>query len=85
MFQRDKVFIHRSIAQNIIARMVEKTARLKWVIRRMMLILGLISEQHLGKVMGMISKGVEGAQLAVGGQRVRPQILKMAILLNRLF
>jgi betaine-aldehyde dehydrogenase len=71
-----RVFIHRSIAQDIIARMVEKTARLKVgdPMADDVDIGALISEQHLSKVMGMISKGVEeGAQLAVGGQRVRPQ------------
>ncbi|MGB1919561.1 MAG: betaine-aldehyde dehydrogenase [Candidatus Puniceispirillales bacterium] len=71
-----RVFIHRSIAQDIIARMVEKTAKLKVgdPMADDVDIGALISEQHLGKVMGMISKGVEeGAKLAVGGQRVRPQ------------
>ena len=34
----------------------------------------LISEAHLGKVMGMIKQGVdEGANLACGGRRVHPQ------------
>lgn len=71
-----RVFVHRSIAKELIARMVEKTAALKVgdPMADDVDIGALISEDHLGKVMGMIAKGLEeGAKCAVGGQRVRPQ------------
>ena len=71
-----RVFVHRSIAQELIDRLVEKTAKLNVgdPMAEDVHIGALISEQHLGKVMGMITKGVEeGAQLAIGGTRVRPQ------------
>jgi betaine-aldehyde dehydrogenase len=71
-----RVFVHRSIAQELIDRLVEKTAKLNVgdPMAEDVHIGALISEQHLGKVMGMITKGVEeGAQLAIGGARVRPQ------------
>jgi betaine-aldehyde dehydrogenase len=71
-----RVFVHRSIAQELIDRLVEKTAKLNVgdPMAEDVQIGALISEQHLGKVMGMITKGVEeGAQLAVGGARVHPQ------------
>ncbi|MBL6782689.1 MAG: betaine-aldehyde dehydrogenase [Alphaproteobacteria bacterium] len=71
-----RVFVHRSIANELIARMVEKTAALKVgdPMAEDVDIGALISEEHLGKVMGMIAKGLEeGAKCAVGGQRVRPQ------------
>ena len=71
-----RVFVHRSIAKELIARMVKKTAALKVgdPMADDVDIGALISEDHLGKVMGMIAKGLEeGAKCAVGGQRVRPQ------------
>lgn len=71
-----RVFVHRSIAKELITQMVEKTAALKVgdPMADDVDIGALISEDHLGKVMGMIAKGLEeGAKCAVGGQRVRPQ------------
>ena len=70
-----RVFIHRSIAKDIIARMVEKTARLKVgdPMADDVDIGALISEQHLGKVMGMISRVKKVLSLLLVG-KVRPRI-----------
>jgi betaine-aldehyde dehydrogenase len=71
-----RVFVHRSVADELIAMMVERTSRLKVgdPMADDVDIGALISEKHLNKVSGMIAKGVdEGACLAVGGNRVHPQ------------
>ena len=71
-----RVFVHRSIADELIALMVERTSRLKVgdPMADDVDIGALISEKHLQKVTSMISQGVdEGAALAVGGNRVHPQ------------
>jgi betaine-aldehyde dehydrogenase len=68
-----RVFVHRSVQERFIARLVART-------RAMVIgdpldpatqVGALISEAHMEKVLGYIAKGVsEGARLVCGGQRV---------------
>ncbi len=71
-----RVFVHRSIAKDLLELMVARTSSLKVgdPMAEDVDIGALISEAHLGKVMRMIQQGVdEGAHLACGGNRVHPQ------------
>ncbi|NBR39593.1 MAG: aldehyde dehydrogenase family protein, partial [Alphaproteobacteria bacterium] len=71
-----RVFVHRSVADELIAMMVDRTSRLKVgdPMADDVDIGAVISEKHLQKITGMIAKGIdEGASLAVGGNRVHPQ------------
>jgi betaine-aldehyde dehydrogenase len=68
-----RVFVHRSVKDKFVARLLERTAKIK---------LGdptdpatqmgaLISEAHMEKVLGYVQRGVaEGAKLLCGGKRV---------------
>jgi betaine-aldehyde dehydrogenase len=68
-----RVFVHRSVKDRFLARLMERTAKI---------VLGdpldprtqmgaLISEAHMEKVLGLIARGVaEGARLLCGGERV---------------
>ena len=71
-----RVFVHRSIADEILARMKALTEAMTVgdPMADDVQMGALISEPHLEKVLGYVQKGVdEGASLVTGGSRVHPQ------------
>lgn len=71
-----RVFVHRSIADDILSRMKAMTEEMTVgdPMAEDVQMGALISEPHLNKVLGYVEKGVaEGAQLITGGKRVHPQ------------
>ncbi|MCE2518056.1 MAG: betaine-aldehyde dehydrogenase [Alphaproteobacteria bacterium] len=71
-----RVFVHRDIAGEILARMKAMTEEMTVgdPMSEDVQMGALISENHLKKVLGYVEKGVtEGAELITGGKRVHPQ------------
>lgn len=71
-----RIFVHRSIADEILARMKTMTEAMTVgdPMAEDVQMGALISEPHLEKVLGYVSKGIdEGAELIAGGNRVHPQ------------
>ena len=71
-----RVFVHRSIADEILARMVALTEAMTVgdPMSEDVTMGALISSAHLAKVLGYVDKGVEeGARLITGGKQLHPQ------------
>jgi betaine-aldehyde dehydrogenase len=68
-----RVFVHRSIKDRFIARLLERTAKIKLgdPLDPATQMGALISEAHMKKVLGYVERGVaEGAKLLCGGKRI---------------